>query len=63
VETAQVLRFAAHAARTIDVLCGSRTERELVADLGALRSAASGQDGAALYRGALAAVDQPPPEP
>jgi hypothetical protein len=63
VETAQVLRFAAHAARTIDALCGSHTERELVADLGALRSAASGQDGAALYREALAAVDQPPPEP
>ncbi|HET7676836.1 MAG TPA: DUF3536 domain-containing protein [Candidatus Limnocylindrales bacterium] len=57
VETAQVMRFAAHAARIVDDLAGTDLEAELVADLAALRSPRDRRDGAALYRAALAAVD------
>jgi hypothetical protein len=60
VETAQALRLAAHASRTMDGLAGTRLEAGLVADLGAVRSPASGRDGAALYAAALEAVGQPP---
>jgi Domain of unknown function (DUF3536)/Glycosyl hydrolase family 57 len=61
-ETLQALRFAAHAARTIDRCAGSRLEQGLVDDLTALHSPATGLDGAALYRLALEQVGQPPPE-
>ena len=60
-ETAKALRLAAHAVRLVDGLAGTRLEAALVADLGALRSPATGQDGRALYAAALRAVDQPPP--
>jgi hypothetical protein len=60
-ETAQALRLAAHAARLIDGLAGTRLEGGLLADLGALRSPDDGRDGAALYAAALAAAGQAPP--
>ncbi|MFI5253831.1 MAG: DUF3536 domain-containing protein [Candidatus Limnocylindrales bacterium] len=60
VETAQALRLAAHAARTIDGLACTRLEAALVADLGPVRSPATGQDGPALYTAALEAVGQQP---
>ena len=60
-ETLQALRFAAHAARTMDALAGSRLEEALVADLAGVRSSATGRDGAALYRLALTQVGQRPP--
>ena len=72
-ETAQVLRFAAFAARTVDAELGSDLEPELVADLAAVHAPdvpdhaipqlielRTGDD---LYRAALAAVGQPPPKP
>jgi hypothetical protein len=61
IETYQILRFAAHAARTMDALAGSDLEAELVQDLCALRSPQTGQDGAELLRVALAKVEEPVP--
>jgi hypothetical protein len=61
VETQQIMRFAAYAARGIDELSGSALEAELMADLVALRSPGTGQDGIALYRDALATAKQPAP--
>jgi hypothetical protein len=61
-ETLQVLRFAAHAARTLDHLTDAGLERSLVEDLRALRSPSTGVDGAGLYRLALEQVHQLPPE-
>ena len=60
-EAAQAMRLAAHAARTVDDLAGTRLEATLVADLAALRSPATRLDGAELYARALRAVDQPAP--
>jgi len=60
-ETAQAMRLGAHAARLIDELASTRLEATLVADLAALRSPATRQDGAELYSLALRAVDQPVP--
>jgi hypothetical protein len=60
VETAQALRLAAHAARAVDGLAGTRLEAGLVADLGAVRSPADGRDGIALYAAALGAAGQAP---
>jgi hypothetical protein len=62
-ETRAVLRAAARAARLVDELAGSRLETDLVADLALLTSPSRGLDGAAIYRLALADVDQPPPAP
>jgi hypothetical protein len=61
IETAQAMRLAAHAARLIDELAGTRLEASLVGDLAALRSPATRLDGAELYGLALRAVDQPLP--
>ena len=58
-ETLQALRFAAHAARTLDEATGSCLEPALVDDLRALRSPSTGMDGAALYARALRQVGQP----
>jgi len=55
------MRLSAHAARLIDELASTRLEATLVADLAALRSPATRQDGAELYSLALRAVDQPVP--
>ena len=60
-ETRQVLRAAARAARIVDAVAGSRLEGRLVDDLATLSSPSRGLDGAAIYRIALADVDQPPP--
>jgi hypothetical protein len=60
-ETRAVIRAAARAARLVDEATGSRLEARLVADLGQLSSPSRGLDGAAIYRLALADVDQPPP--
>jgi Domain of unknown function (DUF3536)/Glycosyl hydrolase family 57 len=60
-ETRQVLRAAARAVRLVDGVAGTRLERRLVADLGSFSSPSCGLDGAAIYRMALADVDQPPP--
>jgi hypothetical protein len=57
-ETRHVLRCAAHAARLVDGLAGTATERMLVSDLGLLSSPSRGLDGAAIYRQALAEVGQ-----
>jgi hypothetical protein len=61
VETRQVLRAAARAVRLVDGACGSALEDRLVEDLGLLVSPSTGDDGAAIYRSALADVSQPPP--
>ena len=61
IETAQVLRFAAHAARLTDGLCGSTLERQLVEDLRPMRAPGRGPDGARLYADALRVVGQEPP--
>jgi Domain of unknown function (DUF3536)/Glycosyl hydrolase family 57 len=58
-ETRQVLRAAARAARLVDDLETTGLERRLVADLALLTSPSRGLDGAAIYRIALADVDQP----
>ncbi len=63
IETRQVLRSAARAARIVDDLSPGRLEQRLVADLATLRSPALGVDGATIYRHALSEVGQPPPEP
>jgi hypothetical protein len=62
-ETRQVLRAAARAARIVDSAASSRLERRLVADLEVFSSPSRGLDGGAIYRLALADVDQPPPAP
>jgi len=59
-ETRQVLRAAGRAARLVDRE-GAQIERRLVADLELLTSPSRGLDGAAIYRMALADVDQPSP--
>ncbi|HET7028060.1 MAG TPA: DUF3536 domain-containing protein [Candidatus Limnocylindrales bacterium] len=61
VETRQVMRAAARAARGVDAELGSRLEMRLLDDLRALVSPSSGADGAAIYRSALEEVGQPPP--
>ncbi len=61
VETRQVLRAAARAVRLVDALCASSLEARLVEDLALLVSPSTGDDGAAIYRAALAEVGQPPP--
>jgi hypothetical protein len=60
-ETRSVMRAAARAVRLVAGHPGSRLERLLVADLAQLSSPSRGLDGAAIYRMALADVDQPPP--
>jgi len=60
-ETRQVLRAAARAVRLVDDVAGTRLERGLVEDLATFSSPSRGLDGAAIYRMALADVDQPPP--
>ncbi|MFN8620711.1 MAG: DUF3536 domain-containing protein [Chloroflexota bacterium] len=54
-----VLRCAAHAARLMDGMFGSRLEASLVADLEAIPGGHGGWDGRALYVAALRAVGQP----
>ncbi|MEZ4596121.1 MAG: DUF3536 domain-containing protein [Chloroflexota bacterium] len=56
-ETRQVLRFAAHAVRTVDETCGTFLEAQLVDDLGAV-PVPDGGDGAALYDEALETIAQ-----
>jgi hypothetical protein len=56
-ETAQVLRFAAHAARLVDEACGSRLEEQLVDELAAVR-VGRGATGMDLYATALDSVGQ-----
>jgi len=60
-ETRQVLRAAARAVRLVDDAAGTRLERRLVDDLATFTSPSRGIDGAAIYRMALADVDQPAP--
>jgi hypothetical protein len=60
-ENRQILRAAARAARLVDGHSGSGLERRLVADLRLFTSPSTGLDGAAIYRLALADVDQPAP--
>lgn len=57
-ETRQVLRFAAHAVRTVDRVCRTTLEERLVDDLGTV-PVPGGQDGAQLYDEALASIGQP----
>jgi hypothetical protein len=61
IETRQVMRAAARAARLIDAELGTRTEALLLDGLSALVSPSTGRDGAAIYRSALEEVGQPPP--
>jgi hypothetical protein len=61
VETRQVMRAAARAARLVDSELGRGLETGLVDDLHALVSPSTGRDGAAIYRSALEDVNQPPP--
>ena len=58
-ETKQVLRSAARAVRLVGGEAGRALERRFVADLALLVSPSRGLDGAAIYRTALAEVDQP----
>ena len=60
-ETRQVLRAAARAVRIVDRIAGTRLEGRLVEDLALFTSPSRGLDGRAIYRMALADVDQPPP--
>ncbi len=60
-ETRTVLRAAARAVRIADAVAGTRLEGRLVRDLASFTSPSRGLDGAAIYRMALADVDQPPP--
>jgi hypothetical protein len=57
-ETRQVMRFAAHAVRTVDAVCGTFLEQGLVDDLAAV-PVAGGSDGAELYDESLEAIGQP----
>jgi hypothetical protein len=58
-ETANVLRAAARAARSMDVVAGTTLERRLVDDLSLFTSPGHGFDGAEIYRRALSEVGQP----
>jgi hypothetical protein len=60
-ETRQVLRAAARAVRLVDGAAGTHLEVRLVDDLATFTSPSRGIDGAAIYRMALADVDQPAP--
>jgi hypothetical protein len=60
-ETRQVLRAAARAVRLVDAAAGTHLERRLLDDLAIFSSPSRGIDGAAIYRMALADVDQAPP--
>jgi hypothetical protein len=62
-ETRHVLRCASRAARLVDELTGTSTERRLVADLALFASPGRGLDGAAIYRQALREVGQPEDPP
>jgi hypothetical protein len=55
-ETLQSLRFAAHAAETVDAVVGSELERSFVNDLGVLRSPLTGANGSELYELALETI-------
>ena len=57
-ETLQALRFAGHAARTVERVTGRDLEGDLLEDLAALRSPATGRTGSALYRLALESIGQ-----
>jgi hypothetical protein len=61
IETRQVMRAAARAARLVDDCAGTRLEAALLADLGTFASP-GGKDGATIYRQALAEVGQKPPK-
>lgn len=61
VETRQVLRAAARAARIVAGVTGVDLEPRLVDDLTLLESPSARVDGSAIYRQALAEVGQPPP--
>ncbi len=63
IETRQVLLSAARAVRLADPDGDSGLEARLLDDLALFRSPASGLDGAALYRRALAETGRPGPEP
>ncbi len=54
-ETCQVLRFAAHAVRTVDEVCRTSLEEQLVDDLSAM-PVPGGSDGATLYNEALNSI-------
>jgi hypothetical protein len=58
-ETKHVLRCAAWAARTVDLLAGTRLEQRLEEDLALFVSPSRGIDGHGLYREALAEVGRP----
>jgi hypothetical protein len=58
IETRQVLRFAAHAVRSVDAVCGTTLEASLVDDLSAV-PVPGGTDGATLYDEALRAIGRP----
>jgi hypothetical protein len=60
-ETRQILRAAARAVRLVDGAAGTHLERRLVDDLATFSSPSRDIDGAAIYRMALADVDQPAP--
>ena len=59
-ETAQVLRFAAHAARLTDEVAGTRLERTLVDDLAAIPSGSRWPAGTELYAAALSGAARAP---
>ncbi|MBA2374354.1 MAG: DUF3536 domain-containing protein [Chloroflexi bacterium] len=59
-ETRQVLRCAARAARIVDARAGTRLEGAFVSDLALFSSPAEGIDGAMIYRRALEEIGQPP---
>ena len=61
-ETRQVMRAAARAARLVDSVARTRLEAALVADLASFTSPTNRMDGASIYRQALAEVGQPPPK-
>ena len=56
-ETAQVLRFAAHAVRLVDEACGTSLEETLVDELSAVQ-VSRGATGRDLYAEALDAIGQ-----
>ena len=59
-ETRQVLRFAAHATRTVDATCGTALEERLVEDLASV-PVPGGSDGAELYDEALEEIGRAGP--
>jgi hypothetical protein len=60
-ETKQVLRAAARAVRLTDEVAGTRLEAAFIGDLSLFTSPSRGIDGLAIYREALAEVNQPAP--